>query len=216
MNVRAPKIVYRFKNALYINLTNRCPNACVFCLKNPLAMQFEGYNLDLAGREPSAQEVLEEIYKLLKEIPAQEVVFCGYGEPTMRLETLLEIAAALKQKIAAGVLPAFKIRLNTVGMANIVHGRDITGDLAAVLDKISISINSPDKEEWLKMVRPAPQYQAKGYESMLDFIRLAAQKMDDVTVSVVDKQGVDIEKTRALAQSLGAKFYVRGFICDEK
>ena len=203
------KIVYRFKKALYINLTNRCPNACAFCLKNPKDMFFEGYNLNLAGKEPSPKQVLEEIYKLLGEKPAEEIVFCGYGEPTMRLDALLEIAGELRQKISA------KIRLNTVGLGNIVHGRDITGELAKVLDRINISINSPDEDEWLRIVRPAPKYAQKGYQSMLDFIRRAAQKMPEVTVSIVDKQGIDARRTKELAESLGAKFYVREFI-DEK
>jgi len=203
------EIVYRFKNALYINLTNRCPNACAFCLKNPKEMFFEGYNLNLAGKEPSPREVLDEVYKLLKEKPAQEIVFCGYGEPTMRLDALLEIAGELKQKTPA------KIRLNTVGLANLVHGRDITGELAKVLDRINISLNSPDEKEWLRLVRPAPQYAQQGYQSMLDFIRLAAQKMPEVTVSIVDKQGIDAQAAKKLAESLGAKFYTREFI-DEK
>ena len=209
MGDKEAKTVYRFKNALYINLTNRCPSACAFCLKTPKAMFFEGYNLNLAGKEPSARQVLQEVYKLLQEKPADEIVFCGYGEPTMRLEALLQIAAELKQKTQA------KIRLNTVGLGNITHGRDITGELAKVLDKINISINSPDEQQWLRLVCPAPQYAKGGYQSMLDFIRLAAQKMPDVTVSIVDKQGIDIQAAKELAQSLGAKFYVREFL-DEK
>jgi TatD DNase family protein len=210
-----PKIVYRFKNGLYVNLTNRCPNACVFCIKNPFKMYFEGYNLNLSGAEPSAKQVLDEIYRQLTAAPAHEVVFCGYGEPTMRLDVLLQTARELKQKMAAGALTPFKIRLNTIGLANIVHGRDVTGELAAVLDKINISINSPDKQEWLRLVRPMPQYADKGYESALDFIRLCAQKMEDVVVSIVARQGIDAKKTEELAKSLGAKFYIREFIDDK-
>ncbi|MDR0645911.1 MAG: TatD family nuclease-associated radical SAM protein [Elusimicrobiota bacterium] len=211
MNKEA-KIVYRFKNALYINLTNRCPNACVFCLKNPLAMKFEGYNLNLEGKEPSAQDVLGEIYRNLKEFAAQEIVFCGYGEPTMRLDVLLEAALELKKKISKGKLPAFKIRLNTIGLANLVYGRDITGGLAKVIDKVNVSLNSPYEEQWRALVRPAPRYVEKGYQSALDFIKLCAQKIDEVEVSIVDKQGIDADKMRELARSLGAKFYLRGFI----
>jgi TatD family-associated radical SAM protein len=206
------KIVYRFKNALYINLTNRCPNACVFCLKNPLAMKFEGYNLNLEGREPSAQEVLDEIYKNLNETAAKEIVFCGYGEPTMRLDVLLEVAAELKQKMSEGKLPAFKIRLNTVGLANLVYGRDITGELAKVIDKINVSLNSPYEEQWRAVVRPAPQYLEAGYQSVLDFIKLCVEKINEVEVSIVDKQDVDADKMRELAGALGAKFYLRRFI----
>lgn len=206
------KIVYRFKNALYINLTNRCPNACVFCLKNKFSMRFHEYNLNLCGKEPSASEVLAEIYKGISSSAIEEVVFCGYGEPTMRLPVLMEIASTLKQQIKDAKIKPFKIRLNTLGMGNLVHKRDISGDLASVLDKISISINSPYKEEWLSLVRPKKEYEQDGYESVLDFIKLCAQKMPDVVVSVVDKQGIDIEAVKKLAAELGAKFYLREYI----
>ena len=89
-------IVYRFKNGLYINLTNRCPNLCVFCIKTKWHMQFDGHNLDLAGQEPSAEQVLQALDEELRKAPVQEVVFCGYGECTMRLDTLLTIGRALK------------------------------------------------------------------------------------------------------------------------
>lgn len=175
-------------------------------------MMFNGYNLNLEGKEPCAQEVLKEIYAQTQQAPVGQIVFCGYGEPTMRLNTLLEVASALKRQMAAGKYPKTPIRLNTLGLGNLVYGRDITGDLAAVLDSVSISINSPDKDEWLKIVRPLPQYRDKGYESVLKFIKLLAQKMEDVTVTIVDKQGIDAAKTKALAESLGAKFRLREFI----
>lgn len=216
MENNAPKIVYRFKNALYINLTNRCPNACVFCLKNKFSMKFHQYNLNLCGKEPSASEVLAELYQGIKEAPVEEVVFCGYGEPTMRLDVLLETARTLKEKMAKGDLPKFAIRLNTLGLGNLVYGRDITGDLASVLDKINVSINSPYKEEWNAIVRPKKEYVDKGYESVLDFIKLSAQKMDDVVVSIVDKQGIDAEKTKEIAEALGAKFYLREYIDEQQ
>ena len=108
--------------------------------------------------------------------------------------------------------PKTPIRLNTLGLGNLVYGRDITGDLAKVLDSVSISINSPKKEQWLEIVRPQAQYRDKGYESVLDFIRLLASKMPDVTVTIVDRLGIDVEETRRLAQELGAKFRVREFI----
>jgi len=206
------KIVYRFHGNLYINLTNRCPNACVFCIKTKFSMVFNGYNLNLEGKEPCAEDVLEEIYRQSKEAPVGEIVFCGYGEPTMRLETLLKIALTLKQKMAAGKYPKTPLRLNTLGLGNLVYGRDITGDLASVLDSVSISINSPEEEQWLKIVRPLPQYRENGYKSVLEFIKLLAQKMQDVTVTIVDKQGIDAAKTKALAESLGAKFRLREFI----
>lgn len=206
------KIVYRFKDNLYINLTNRCPNACSFCIKTKFSMVFEGYNLNLEGKEPSAEEVLAEIRRQSQEGPVGQIVFCGYGEPTMRLAVLLEVASVLKEDMALGKYPKTPIRLNTLGLGNLVYGRDITGDLAKVLDSVSISINSPSKEQWLEVVRPQPQYRERGYESVLEFIRLLALKMQDVTVTIVDRLGIDVEETEKLARSLGAKFRVREFI----
>ncbi len=204
----APAIVYPFKNGLYINLTNRCPNACQFCLKNKFNMNFEGFNLNLNGAEPSAQEVLAAVEDLLPQHAAREAVFCGYGEPTMQLEVLLQAASAIKAKH-----PSLKIRLNTVGLGNLVHGRDITGQLAQVLDEVNVSLNSPDEAEWQKIVRPQPQYSARGYAAVLDFIKNMAQKLPGgVVVSIVDKQGVNAARVKQLAQSLGAQIRVRTFI----
>lgn len=200
------QIVYRFHKALYINLTNRCPNSCVFCIKTKFAMRFDKYDLNLCGQEPSAEEVILALQKEMQQEPVKEIVFCGYGEPTMRLNTLLEIAAKIKR-----LYPQIKLRLNTVGLGSLVNGRDISNDLAKNIDEISISLNSPDEKEWLKIVRPKPEYAAQGYQALLDFIKACAPKIS-TTVSIVDKQNIDIEKTKKLAQSLGAKLRVREFI----
>lgn len=202
----APKIAYGHNGVLYVNLTNRCPNACVFCMKTPLAMRYYEHNLDLKGKEPSSQETLDAIRAELKEENYKEIVFCGYGEPTMRLEVLLEVSKALKKEF-----PQIPLRLNTLGLANAVYGRDITGELCSNIDKISISINSPYKEEWQKVVRPQKKYLENGFESVLDFIKLCAQKTD-TTVTVVDKQNIDIEAVKKLAAGLGAKFRLREYV----
>lgn len=200
------QIVYRFHNALYINLTNRCPNSCVFCIKTKFAMRFDKYDLNLCGQEPSCDEVVSALQKEMAQEPVKEIVFCGYGEPTMRLKILLETAEKIKQ-----LYPAVKLRLNTVGLGSLVNGRDISGELAKNIDEISISLNSPDSQEWLKIVRPKPEYAAQGYQAMLDFIRACAPKINTI-VSIVDKQNIDVEKTKKLAQSLGAKLRIREFI----
>jgi radical SAM protein, TatD family-associated len=200
------QIVYRFHNALYINLTNRCPNSCVFCIKTKFAMRFDKYDLNLFGQEPSSEEIIVALQKEMALEPVKEIVFCGYGEPTMRLKTLLETAEKIKQ-----LYPQIKLRLNTVGLGSLVNGRDISSDLAKNIDEVSISLNSPNEQEWQKIVRPNPQYAAQGYQAMLDFVRACAPKMNTV-VSIVDKQNINVEKAKILAQSLGAKLRVREFI----
>ena len=201
-----PYIVYKFKQALYVNLTNRCPNACLFCAKSKGSKTFNGLNLDLEGKEPSSAEVIIEIENYLQQgyIPT-EIVFCGYGEPTMALPVLLETAKILTQKYK------FPLRLNTLGLGSLVWGRDITSDLALYFDRVNISLNSADETTWLKLVRPQKQYAEKGFLAMQDFIKNCAKKIKNTCVSIVSNQGVDVEKAKALAQTLGAKLFVREY-----
>ena len=203
-------IVYQFKGSLYINLTNRCPNACVFCAKSRGNKMFHNYNLDLEGKEPSASEVLAEIDKQINSgFTPKEIIFCGYGEPTMALPVLLETAKGLKAKYS------FLLRLNTLGLGSLVWGRDITKEIAPYIDKVNVSLNAADKETWLKIVRPLPQYAEKSFDAMQDFVRCAVQNIKEVAVSVVSNQGVDIKKAQALAQKLGAEFFVREYFDEE-
>ena len=208
--MRTMTIVYQFKGSLYINLTNRCPNACVFCAKSKGKKMFHGYNLDLGDKEPSAQDVLTEIDKQINAgFTPKEIIFCGYGEPTMALPVLLEVAKQLKAKYP------YALRLNTLGLGSLVWGRDITKELAPYIDKINISLNATDNETWLKIVRPAPQYAEQSFSAMQDFVRNAAKNIKEVAVSVVSNQGIDTQKAQALAQKLGAKFFVREYFNEE-
>ena len=203
-------IVYQFRGSLYINLTNRCPNACVFCAKSKGSKMFNGYNLDLGGKEPSASEVLAEIDKQISAgFTPKEIIFCGYGEPTMALPVLLEAAKQIKAKYP------YTLRLNTLGLGSLVWGRDITKELAPYIDKINISLNATDNETWLKIVRPAPKYAEKSFEAMQDFVRQAAKNIKEVAVSIVSNQGIDENKARELAHKLGAKFFVREYFDAE-
>ena len=199
-------IVYQFKNSLYINLTNRCPNACVFCAKSKGSKIFNGYNLDLGGKEPTSTEVLAEIDKQISSgFMPKEIIFCGYGEPTMALPVLLETAKQIKAKYT------YPLRLNTLGLGSLVWGRDITKELALYIDKINISLNATDEETWLKIVRPAPKYAEQSFKAMQDFVRCAANNIKEVAVSVVSNQGIDLKKAEELAHKLGAKFFVREY-----
>ena len=199
-------IVYQFKNSLYINLTNRCPNACVFCAKSKGSKIFHGYNLDLYGKEPSAGEILAEIDKQISlGFTPKEIIFCGYGEPTMALPVLLEAAIQIKVKYP------YPLRLNTLGLGSLVWGRDITKELAPCIDRVNISLNATDGETWLKIVRPAPKYAAKSFEAMQDFVCAAAKNIKEVAVSIVSNQNIDENKARELAHKLGAKFFVREY-----
>ena len=207
-----PAIVYRFQEGVYINLTNRCPNLCVFCIKTKWQMDFHGNNLNLSAGEPSATEVIAALEKELAKAPFKEVVFCGYGEPTMRLDELLFVAQTLKGWRAQAKYPPFSIRLNTNGLGNLIHHRNIVPALSTVIDEVSISLNAQDANTWRKLVRPAPGYE-DGYSGVVEFIRLCVQAgFKRVVASCVDKTGANPEDVKKVAQSLGAQFYLRSFL----
>ncbi|MBR2505284.1 MAG: TatD family nuclease-associated radical SAM protein [Elusimicrobiaceae bacterium] len=201
-------IVYRFKNGIYINLTNRCPNLCTFCIKTKWAMQFDGHNLDLAGQEPTAEEILADLEKELQ-TPAQEVVFCGYGEPTMRLDTVLQVGQTLKKHAR---YPQFKIRLNTNGLGNLINKRNIVPELKTAVDKVYVSLNAENETLWQKLMHPAPEYK-NGYSSVKEFIQSCAQAgFEKVAASCVENTGADIQAVKELALSLGAEFNDREYL----
>ena len=213
MNERT--IVYRFKNGLYINLTNRCPNLCVFCIKTKWHMQFDGPNLDLAGQEPSAEEVLQALDKEFQKSPVQEVVFCGYGECTMRLPVLLQVGRALKAAQATGKYPPFKIRLNTNGLGSLINKRNIAPELKTAIDRVCVSLNAETEDLWRKLVRPSPGYE-NGFTAVLEFIRACADEhFESVTASCVQNTGADARAVQKLAAQYGAQFNEREYL-DER
>lgn len=188
--------VYRLKDALYINLTNQCTNACDFCIRIG-SEGMEDYKLWLKS-EPTAQQVIDQMGDVRQ---YSEVVFCGFGEPTMKLEELKEIAKKVKED---GV----KVRINTNGHANLYHGRNVVPELAGLIDVMSISLNAPTAEEYDKICRS--RYGLKAFDGMLDFARECVGVIPEVILSVVDViSPEDIEKCRAIAEQVGAKFRVR-------
>ncbi|HEY3354590.1 MAG TPA: TatD family hydrolase [Polyangia bacterium] len=197
---RQKQLAYPIRDALYLNLTNRCTLACRFCGKfTDFAVR--GHYLKL-GRDPGLGELRAAV---VAAEPARyrEVVFCGYGEPTLRLDVVLALARELK---AAG----HHLRLNTDGLANLVHGRDVTPELGALFDRISVSLNAPDAETY---ARECPsKYGAAAYPAVKEFIKAARQHVREVTASVVALPGLDLEACRRVVeQELGVAFRVREY-----
>lgn len=214
--VKESEIVYRFKNNLYINLTNRCPNLCVFCIKTKWSMRFRGHNLNLGGQEPTVPEVLTALETQFKQGPVEEVVFCGYGEATLRLTEMLEIARTLKGWAKEGKYPPFKIRLNTVGLGNLINQKNIVPQLEGFIDSLYISLNAPDKETWRRVVCPRAGFE-DGFDAVVEFVKLSAKgKFDKVVATCVDKTVPDTDQVKMLAQSCGAEFQVRPFLDEEE
>jgi len=131
-----PTIAYPLKRGIYLNITNRCPTACRFCIKRILNWRFERWNFRLAGGEPSVAEILDAVSVVAKRKAFKEVVFCGYGESTFRLPEILEICRALRSR-----WPRATLRLNTVGLGNLIWKRDIAADLAGALDAVAVSLH---------------------------------------------------------------------------
>jgi TatD DNase family protein len=198
-NHQEGKIAYVIRNSLYLNLTNRCSNLCSFCprLERPYV---KGHYLGLK-REPSTEEVLMAVGNHLEQY--DEVVFCGYGEPTERLETLKEVARSLKKRGAR------KVRLNTNGQGDLINERPICPELAGLVDSVFISLNTPDEEGYKELCSPA--LGGRAYQAMLSFTRQAKDFIPEVTLSVVDVPGLDVEACRRIARELGVNFRVRRY-----
>ena len=198
-------ITYKVKNGIYVNLTNRCPCACTFCLRQN-APGVYGSNPLWLEREPTLDEARASLdaWNLAE---YDEVVFCGYGEPTERLEDLLALAAHIKAKS-----PATKVRVNTNGLSDLIHGRPTAADFAGRVDTVSISLNTDDPEEYLATCRP--KFGAAAYDALKRFAADAKSAGLDVVMTVVDEPVTSKEKQarcRAIAESLGARLRVRPF-----
>jgi TatD DNase family protein len=191
---RTGEVTYGIRDSLYLNITNRCTNTCSFCIR--FQSDFvKGHNLRLSD-EPSEEDLKNAIGD-----PAEygEIVFCGYGEPLLRLELVKSVAAWVKQNNG-------KVRINTNGHGNMIHRRNILPDLKGIVDSISISLNAHDEETYNRICQPALD---NAFQGIMDFIREAKKYIPEVLVTVVKLDGVDIEKCRKITEELGVGFRVR-------
>ena len=186
-------IVYTIRDSLYINLNNRCTLKCAFCPKFNGSWEVHDYDLALTHK-PSAEEVIAEIKD-----PKQydEVVFCGFGEPTLRLKELIEVAKWVKSEGAM-------VRVNTDGLANLAHGKNVLPELASCVDSLSVSMNAQNEEIYDKHCLPG----LKGsWQGMIDFIKIAPNYIDDITATAINGlEGVDVKVCEEIATRLGVKF----------
>lgn len=187
---------------VYVNLTNRCPCACTFCLRQTKEM-LESNTLWL-NEEPSVDEVMKEFQKYDLDDFA-EVVFCGFGEPMERIDDMIQIAGILKLYRHDLV-----IRVNTNGLANLIHQKDITPLLKGRIDRVSISLNAPDAKEYLTLTRS--RFGIESYQAMLDFAKACQKYVPQVILSVVDIIGEEkIQKCQSICDDLGVTLRVRPF-----
>ncbi len=195
----AMNIAYPFEGHLYINLTNRCTNKCKFCIRfTPSGV--DGIDLWLE-REPTTDEVIEAL-KNADYLSYDEIVFCGYGEPMLRYDVILEVARFIRENSSA------KIRINTNGHANRAAGKDITPELEGLVDVISISLNAKNAKEYNDIC--VCDYGEDGFWEMLDFAKKAKKYVPRVVLSVVDTiSQEDIEACRKIADDVGVEYRVR-------
>lgn len=199
--MKAMNISYELWGKLYLNITNKCPCACTFCIRQ---------NDDGAyGSDPlwlDHQPDLDEVLKNLKTRDLdsyKEIIFCGYGEPTCELDILLGTAEYIRS------VTKTPIRLNTNGLGNLIHERNIEADFKGLIDTVSISLNASDPQSYMDITRP--KWKDKDcYKEMLRFAENMKQYVPKVVLTVVDIIGEEeIEKSRRVAQSIGVDLRVR-------
>ena len=198
-------ITYQVKESVYVNLTNRCPCACTFCLRNNASGVYGSDSLWLE-REPTLDEVVASLDKW-DFSRFHEVVFCGYGEPTERLDVLLAAAAHLKS-----LSPSPRVRVNTNGLSDLVNGRPTAALFRGKVDCISISLNTDDSAEYLAVCRP--KFKDAAYPALLEFAHEAIKSVPEVVMTVVGEPVTDHDKQercRVIAESLGARLRVRPY-----
>lgn len=194
-------ILYTYNNQVYANITNKCDCACTFCIRT----HHDGVG-DSDNLWHKKNPTLEEVKAAVDEFDFsgyEELVFCGYGEPTCEVDMLVETAKYVKEKTG------LKIRLNTNGLGNLYNKRDIVPELATVIDSISISLNAPDSESYNKVTRP--QFE-NAFEALLSFAESCNKVIPLTQLSIVDVlPKEDIEKCQKLADDRGIRLRIRKF-----
>ena len=195
------EILYKVHNNLYINLTNRCPYSCTFCLRQKMDKVGESDTLWLI-REPTAEEVIEE-FKKWDVDSFDEIVFCGFGEPTEAFDVLKKVAEFIKSKYNK------PIRLNTNGVGNLINKRNIAPELKGLIDTVSISLNNPDPEEYAKLVRS--KYGEKSFQEMINFAKECKKYVPNVVMSTVDTtiSHEEEKKCKEICDEVGAVYRIR-------
>ncbi len=192
-----PQIVYKLRNSLYLNITIRCNADCVFCDRKGEAI-VKGHNLKI-DTEPSAEEVIKAIGDPLA---YEEIVFCGYGEPTIRLDVIKEVAAWVKAK-------GGRVRLNTDGHGNVINHRNIVPELTGLIDTVSISLNSIDPQQYGKIMGIDG---ARYHAAMIEFAGECKKHLPHVVMTIVGIDEVDVAAAREFVENtVGVEFRIRPY-----
>lgn len=198
-------LVYLLDGKVYINLTNSCTNDCVFCIRS-IKDDVVGANLFLNTENVKAEDVITQLEAMHDKL-SSEIIFCGYGEPMLKLEIIKQVAKYIKEKYPNTIL-----RVNTNGHANLVYKRNVLPELKGLIDKFSVSLNGENEEVYNRISQP----NFKGaYQAVKDFIREAVKEGFDTTATIVTNYkgyDVDMPKCIEITKELGAKFRERPWI----
>ena len=196
-------ITYEVEGALYINVTNRCTNNCEFCIRKNGDGAYGSDSLWLE-REPTEDEILESVF--LRDLSTyREIVFCGYGEPSIRLDVIRSVAVTIKEMCS---LP---VRIHTNGHSSLYHGYDTAPAYKDAFDCVSISLNTPSPERYDEICHPV---KAGSFEAMLDFAREVKNYVPSVLLSVVKDflTADELAECHRIADDLGVTLKVRDYI----
>ena len=194
-------ILYTYKNEVYVNLTNKCDCSCTFCIRSHKDGVGDADTL-WHKKDPALEEVTAAM-DAFDFAGYQELVYCGYGEPTCALENLVASAKYAKEKYG------IKVRINTNGLGNLYNGKDIVPELMDAVDVVSISLNAPNEKKYMEVTRPQVE---TAFEGMLDLSSEFREKGLEVRFTVVDVlPDEEIKASRQLAESMGIGLRVRHF-----
>ena len=205
-------LVYLLDGKIYINLTNRCTNDCIFCLRKDKD-DVVGQTLWLDNENSTAKDVIKQFELKKNELinvhhsPFTEVIFCGYGDPLLKFDVLKQVAEYIKKQY-----PETKIRVNTNGHANYVYKKNIVPECKGLIDEFSVSLNGATKEEYNELSQPKFD---QAYEEVKKFIKACSDENISVVASIVEGykgKHLDLNKCEKIANELGAKFRVREWI----
>lgn len=205
-------LVYELDKKIYINLTNRCTNECIFCLRQDKD-DVCGQKLWLDSEDFTAEDVIEQYNEILRSAQndgvkyADEVIFCGYGEPMLKFEVLRQVSSYIKEHY-----PNIKIRVNTNGHANFIYKKNVVPELKGLVDEFSVSLNGSTSQEYDELSQPKFD---NAYDEVKKFIKCSSESGISTVASVVDGykgRRLDISKCEKIANELGAKLRVREWI----
>lgn len=207
--IRKMTVAYEVESGLYLNITNRCSNACEFCIRKNGEGAYGSDSLWLE-REPDTNEIKSEIDK--RDLSKySEVVFCGYGEPSYRLQVAREVALYIKQKA-----PGIPVRINTNGQSDLILGIDSAPLYRDAFDTVSISLNTPSPERYVEICHPI--YKEKAFNALLVFAKNVKNYVQNTMFSVVKEalSEEELAECQRISESVGVALKVRTYIPPEK